>query len=178
MTHNEKIVAQLRSAALTGTYNGLLQTMHEHAYIHRCRRTTMLHNGTAIRLLFTRDEGHHALGWWKNPDYERCFHLSVSFCYPDESPASYDFQEAKRWARMFYGHDLRWVWVEPPYSDAGKARDVHHYRLFTDPGWQPLKPRGEVYTKEFTEAGWKSFGELHGELALQRFGPPIDSGGY
>lgn len=34
-------------------------------------------------------------------------------------------------------------------------------QVFCDPAWQPLKPRGEVYTREFTEVGWKSFSELH-----------------
>ena len=40
---------------------------------------------------------------------------------------------------------------------------VYHYRLFCDEGWQPLKPRGEVYTRDFIEKGWKSFSELHAD---------------
>lgn len=173
MTHNEKIVTQLRLAACTGTYMGLIQTLDDAAYIHRCSRVSMLRGDAAIRLIFTRDEGHHAVGWWKNPDYERCWHLSMSFVYPNNTSAPYDFQEANRWAKLFFGDDRRWVWVEGPYSREGKAHDVHHYRLFTDFGWQAIKPRGEVYTREFTEAGWKTFSELHGDAVAQQFGPPM-----
>ena len=28
--------------------------------------------------------------------------------------------------------------------------------------WQPVFPRGEVYSKQFTEKSWKSYSELHG----------------
>lgn len=34
------------------------------------------------RLLFSRDAGHHTSGWLKNPDYERCWHLSLSKAGP------------------------------------------------------------------------------------------------
>jgi len=61
-----------------------------------------------------------------------------------------------------FGDNRRWTWCEGPYTDEGKQCGVFHYRLFCDPAWQPLKPRGEVYTREFTEAGWKSYSELHG----------------
>lgn len=36
------------------------------------------------------------------------------------------------------------------------------FKVKKKPAWQPLKPRGEVYTRKFTEAGWKSYSELHG----------------
>jgi hypothetical protein len=28
-----------------------------------------------------------------------------------------------------------------------------------------MKPRGEVYSQDFTEIGWKSFSEIHGDRA-------------
>lgn len=163
MTPREKIVAALRLAALSGAYSGLIRTPDDEAYFRRCRAVDH-HEGVA--LIFTRDTGHHMSGWWKNPDYERCFHLSVSFFDPETYQAApFRHDAARAWARMFFRHDTRWVWVEPPYSPEGRARGVHHYRLFCDAGWQPIKPRGEVYTKEFTEAGWRSFSEIHGERA-------------
>lgn len=173
MNDQEMIVAQLRLAARTGTYRGLIDSVDDVAYIRRCTRMAVLRDFTGVGLIFTRDEGHHAVGWWKNPDYERCWHLSLSFVYPNGEAAPYDFQEANRWARLVFGHDCRWLWVEGPYSPKGKARDVHHYRLFTDPNWQALKPRGEVYTKEFTEVGWKSFSEQHGEAVAAQYSPPM-----
>lgn len=30
-------------------------------------------------VIMTRDIGYHTSGWWKNPDYERCFHVSISY---------------------------------------------------------------------------------------------------
>jgi hypothetical protein len=51
-------------------------------------------------------------------------------------------------------------------QSVGRQYDVHHYRLFADKQWRPLLPRGEVYSKEFTERGWKSFGEIHGHEPL------------
>src|SRR5262249_14385874 len=48
-------------------------------------------------------------------------------------------------------------------TEHGRKLDVWHYRLFCDPGWQPIKPRGEVYSRELTEAGWKSYSDLSEE---------------
>lgn len=38
---------------------------------------------------------------------------------------------------------------------------VHRARLL---GWCPIKPRGEVYSRELTEAGYKSFSDVQAEL--------------
>jgi hypothetical protein len=38
-------------------------------------------------------------------------------------------------------------------------------RLFCDAGWQPIKPRGEVYSRHLTEKGWRTFSEIHGPRA-------------
>jgi hypothetical protein len=171
MTPREKAIARLRLAALSGIYSGLIRTVHDAQYMARCKADVRV-GDTYNRLIFTRDSGHHSSGWWKNPDYERCFHLSVSFAYLDESPAPFDAERAMRWAKDLFREHVRWVWVEPPYSPEGKVRDVHHYRLFCDEGWQAIKPRGEVYSRELTEAGWKSFSEIHGVRAEQ-FEPPM-----
>jgi len=113
-------------------------------------------------LLYTRDVGHHSSGWWKNPDYENCYHLSLSFFDSvTGKPAPFRRGEAEVWVRLFFGDDRRLLWCEPPSSALGRDRQVHHYRLFCDPAWKPVKPRGEVYSRTLTEAGWKSFSELH-----------------
>ena len=125
-----------------------------------------------VTLIYTRDTGHHSSGWWKNPDYERCRHLSVSFFDPlTMMPDGFKRDRALDWARLMFGDDVSKLWIEPPYTIDGKLRGVHHYRLFCDAGWQPIIPRGEVYSTEFTELGWKSFSEIHG--GDHRYDPPL-----
>lgn len=106
-------------------------------------------------VIFTRDSGYHSSGWWKNPDYERCYHLSISF------PGGWNRKKAEHIIERLFGQNRRLLWCEPPYSEEGKRAGVYHYRLFCDQNWQPVKPRGEVYNTEFTEKGWKSYSELH-----------------
>jgi hypothetical protein len=64
-----------------------------------------------------------------------------------------------------FGDNVSKLWIEPPFSPAGLAREVWHYRLFCDAAWQPLVPRGEVYSKDWTPADWKSWSDIHGEPA-------------
>lgn len=118
-------------------------------------------------MLFTRDEGMHACGWWKNPDYERCEHLSLAF-WRGGMRAPHDHHHARLWCLAFFGAERsRYLWIEPPFSAHGREADVYHYRLFLAPDWRlPVLPRGEVYTREFTERGWKSWSDLHGSERL------------
>jgi len=120
-----------------------------------------LHHPTGTLFIFSRDGGMHSGGWWKNPDYERCWHLSMSFVEPltgERGPK--DVKLTEQWLEVFYGDDQRYIWAEPPYSPDGKQLGVWHYRVFCDPSWAPIIPRGEVYTKDFTERGWLSFSDL------------------
>jgi hypothetical protein len=129
-------------------------------------RCTGDHYPTGTRLIFTRDEGMHSSGWWKNPDYERCFHLSISFREPISGeilPKNIELTE--KWIEAFYGEDRRYIWAEPPYSDCGKTSETWHYRVFCDPSWTPIIPRGEVYARTLTKRGWKSFSDLQSEHA-------------
>lgn len=124
-------------------------------------RCTADHLGTGTRLIFTWDEGMHSSGWWKNPDYERCWHLSLSFREPETGTTlPKDAKLTEKWLDAFYGENCRYLWAEPPYSESGKQVEVWHYRIFCDPSWTPIVPRGEVYSREFTEAGWLSFSDM------------------
>lgn len=106
-------------------------------------------------VILTRDIGYHTSGWWKNPDYERCWHMSISF------PGGRNVNKTDWLLNVIFGNYRTFMWCEPPYSKTGKENEVYHYRLFCDENWNPIKPRGEVYSKQFTELGWKSFSELH-----------------
>lgn len=155
----DRIAIDLRKAAMTGTWTGQGPT----PYFDRCRRVHMLIGVTAI---YTRDVGHHTSGWWKNPDYERCRHLTMSFFDPEtREPRPRDRKLTDGLIDRLFAWDKAWLWCEPPHTDFGKAADIWHYRLFCNAGWQPIKPRGEVYSRELTEAGWKSFSDVQAEVA-------------
>ena len=146
----------LRLAAIGSTFDGR-DTLANWEYLFRC---TVDHLPTGARLMFTRDVGHHTSGWFKNPDYERCLHLSVS--YRDPETGECDQQraaESDEWARLFFGYAVRLAWIEGPATAHGRNAGVRHYRVFCDEQWQPIKPRGEVYSTELTEIGWQSFSE-------------------
>lgn len=125
--------------------------------------------GVATVLVFTRDTGHHSSGWWRNPEYERCYHLSLSFRDPARVgvPGPRDVREAREWVRAFYGPHVDKVWCESPYSSEGKSADVWHYRVFADEHWSPIVPRREVYS-HLAGRGWRSFTELQAEIAGAR----------
>ena len=155
-----EIVADLKLKAARIAFDGSQLTAH---VLDKCR---YYDEGRGVLLLFTRDVGHHACGWWKNPEYERCFHLSLSFKDVESSEAApHNKKLALEWLKLFFGQDRDKLWCEPPYTAVGKKLAVWHYRLFCNPAWEPIKPRGEVYTREFTEAGWKSYSELKYEKA-------------
>lgn len=133
-----------------------------------CNDCSAFHCQTGTKLLLSRDTGHHTCGWWKNPDYERCLHLSLSFYDPEtREPTGRNTKLSAEWVGLIFQDYTRLLWCEPPFTPQGKKLDVWHYRLFyADPGFTaPILPRGEVYSKEFTEAGWKSWSDVQAELA-------------
>lgn len=149
----------MRTIALAGVFDGR-DSPSACAYIASCTKVAF---GTA--LVFTRDTGHHTSGWFKNSDYERCWHLSTSpaprvIWTPDTPDLDRDLRD--RWLRAFFGEDLRHVWGESPKTPHGRRIGVWHWRLFCDARWKPIVPRGEVY--DFTELGWKSSSELGIEI--------------
>lgn len=145
--------------------------------IRQCQHLYSIDPLRSAGIIYTKDYGHHTGGWWKNPDYERCLHLSISFMVnPTDAPLPYDKREGHKIAVAFFGDDARKCWVEPPYSPEGKHRDVHHYRLFCDQSWSPIIPRREVYSKDDTPAGWLSFSDLHGEQKAREADAPFLKG--
>lgn len=172
-TNLDALVPFARRRAMRGIYDGrvneesaLLIRACAHQFEQRLR-------DRSVMVIFTRDVGHHTSGWWKNPDYERCWHLSLS----QRDPATGESVPTDKaffleLAEAFYGADARKCWVEGPYSPEGKARDVWHYRLFCNEAWEPILPRSEVYSKQFTEIGWKSFSEVHG-MRLDEVDAPV-----
>jgi hypothetical protein len=152
--------AKLR--ANRGLYDGLVNDRNMRL-IKSCSHLLAVSPIESARLIYTRDVGHHSSGWWKNPEYERCLHLSISFCAnPSNRPLPFRSKFAEKVARGFFGDDAAKAWIEPPYSAEGKICGVHHYRVFCDAGWNPILPRGEVYSRDNMPSGWRSFSEIHG----------------
>lgn len=126
---------------------------------------------TGASLFFTKDCGHHSSGWFKNPDYDCCYHLSIASIASiassmplirgtiSTSVPSLTRRCREQWAKAFFDDAINLVWVEPSYSEFGKRCEIYHYRVFVDVSGAPLLPRGEVYTREFTKAGWKSWSD-------------------
>jgi len=162
-TSLDALVPFAKLRAQRGLYNGLVDDANM-ALMRACSHILRFNPGQEATLIYTRDVGHHSSGWWKNPDYERCLHLSLSYRDPRLVGAYYphDLKRSEEIARAFFGADAKLCWVERPYSPQGKTADVWHYRLFCDEGWEPFKPRGEVYSRDSTPADWQSFSEIHG----------------
>lgn len=113
-----------------------------------------------IRLLLSKDKMHHSVGWWRNAEYEYCWHLSMSAWDrgrmlsnftgdPEDIPAA----EERYWTFAFFPEHFDKLWHEPGGTDprltpAEKMRNRHfaHLRLFLDPEtFEPFIPEGEVY---------------------------------
>lgn len=152
----------LKQQAERGEWDGR-DTPHGIRYLNSCK---IMHLPTGSMAIFTKEHGYHSSGWWKNPDYERCYHLSLSFRDPITlEVAPLDKKLTKRWLEVLFGKNQNLIWTEPPYSADAKKRQVYHYRLFYTPGFlEPVKPRGEVYSRDWTPADWLSFSDLHEKL--------------
>ena len=160
-TEMADVAQQLRLCANMGVFDGHA-TVEAQRYMAMCRR---LHQPTQTLLIFTRDSGMHSSGWMKNPDYERCYHLSLSVApcsllLPAHIKADLDKRTTAAWLDVFFGDNRRYLWMESAKSEKGIARGVMHWRLFCDENWGPLLPRGEVYSTEFTELGWRTASQV------------------
>lgn len=107
-----------------------------------------------LSLILTFDHGAHASGWWRNSEYETCWHLSmcaITRTNPVEF-AEVPTIERRAWAFALFGEDATKCWNEPPagardrYRTAPQSRHTWHTRLFVDQAGRPIVPTGEVYT--------------------------------
>ena len=76
----EEVVKFHVAQCIKGTFDG----RYADAYFQNCR---MVHPFRGITIAFTRDVGYHSSGWWKNPDFERCYHLSIWKSFSDVQDA-------------------------------------------------------------------------------------------
>lgn len=159
--HADWVARRLYVRSLSGMHMGIMDPPAL-AYLDYCHFDSAL---TRTRVIFTRDSGHHLSGWFKNPEFERCWHLSLS-AFPDNVQTDGHLLETHQPAtqrlflRAFFKGDAPKTWLESAKTPEGQRLGVVHFRLFADPRWVPIHPRGEVYTREFTELGWKSASEL------------------
>ena len=157
------VTKEMRRRAMSCIFDYNISTEFLTRFDETC---TGFHEPTGTIIKFTRDRGYHSSGWWKNPEYEFAFHLSLSF--RDIETGEYaprNKQLTKEWVELFYGNNKTLIWTEPPHSKEGKQADVWHYRLFVHEDWRtPLLPRKEVYSKDFTPSDWKSWSEVQADL--------------
>ena len=159
------IATYLHRKASQSTYDGQM-TPAAKRYADECK---VGHLRSGSILMLTRDVGMHDCGWWKNPDYNQCIHLSLSFRDPQTGkPRERDKEWSRTWVEAVFGPVKTLIWTEPPTYPEGKRNDVYHYRVFYAPGWvAPILPRGEVYSKDWTPAGWLSWSDARAKLQLE-----------
>jgi hypothetical protein len=129
----------------------LLDNLH----LFRHRATGITVPDAMVLLILTFDVGTHACGWWKNSEFDRCLHLSISICAAREgggwkyynAPEKAPGPEIEEWAKLTFQDQhpdaLKWLWYEPGYRD----KNIEHLRLFYSKiTGQPILPKGEVYT--------------------------------
>lgn len=158
IANNDLMMAQsMLRQANRGWYTGDMQSMRRFAQ----RRDVVgrTEHQLMIRLLLTKDRMHHSVGWWRNADYEYCWHLSISAwgraergrapVEPEDIPAD----EERYWSFAFFPEHYDKLWHEPGGTDPRltpeeKMRHRHfaHLRLFLHPlTFEPFIPEGEVY---------------------------------
>ena len=112
--------------------------------------------GLLLSLIASHDQGTHASGWWRNSDYDRCWHLSlVAIEKPsplvDGTYADLPGLDLRAWSRAVFGEHLTKAWIEPPASKLDPHRTAPaspyttHVRVFLDQAGHPIQPEGEVY---------------------------------
>jgi hypothetical protein len=120
----------------------------------------------AISLLLSRDRMHHSVGWWRNAEYEYCWHLSLSCCTMADFkrvelaggslvPVSIEMpdEEKRYWSHLIFGEHVNKAWHEPGGTDPRLTREeklqrryMFHLRVFLNPlTFRPFIPQGEVY---------------------------------
>lgn len=153
------IARQMRAKARRGWVDGTLATLER----FQAKRwvTAITAPELTVCLLLTRDRMHHGSGWWRNAEYEYCWHLSLSardrLAIAAQQDTGYEDlprAEVEYWARLVFEENARMLWHEPGGGDPRLTPDeqrtnaaIWHLRLFLDPDtMEPFMPTGEVYT--------------------------------
>lgn len=118
---------------------------------HRIVVPSVTGDPVQVSTLLSFDVGPHASGWWRNSEYERCWHLSLA---ARDSRGFVDLprDDLMAWTALELGDDRRMAWTEPPagifdqYRNVPASRFTTHVRLFCDQQNRPIQPTGEVYT--------------------------------
>ena len=154
------IIRSLKQAAALGSNDGSLSNA---AYPQKYR-AVVHYAGLATSIIFSRDTVQHTSGWWKNPDYERCFHLSLGYFESSTmKPVAANQKESKIWIDIAFPDMQQYIWLESPITEEGKSAGVyHHYRVFCGPLWNPIIPR--IYSKDFPPAGWKLYSDVQYDI--------------
>lgn len=140
----------LRGNALAISWNGRDPITNT----HRAVVPSITDDQLLISLILTLDRGAHASGWWRNSQYEACYHLSLAAQTRGTRPALAEVPtiERRAWAFAIFGEHATKAWNEPPagehdpHRSAPASRHTWHTRLFLDQQMRPIIPTGEVYT--------------------------------
>jgi len=144
--HHLQIVT-LQACARLDPWNGQSSISQAHRLVVRSR----VDHDQTVSILYTLDRGAHASGWWRNSEYETCFHLSIVGMHAGKYSQVADV-ERRAWAIAIFGEQVSKCWNEPPadstdrYRTAPASVATWHTRLFVDQQLRPIIPRGEVYT--------------------------------
>lgn len=126
---------------------------------HRMVVDSLTEPGLLLSILITYDTGTHASGWWKNSEYNSCWHLSMVGMASRKrlvtNGSEYETVpelERRAWGHVVFGEHVAKAWNEPPASvfdphrNAPASSHTWHARVFTDREGHAIIPKGEVYT--------------------------------
>ena len=108
--------------------------------------------GLTVSIIASHDQGTHASGWWRNSDYDRCWHLSLCAIHNIGGYADLPERDLKACSGTIFARHLTKAWIEPPaskldiYRNAAASAYTTHVRVFLDREGHPIQPEGEVYT--------------------------------
>lgn len=163
------VVGRMRRVALSGWYCGDMDSLI--AFGAREVIPAATEPELAVSLTLSRDRMHHSVGWWRNAEYEYCWHLSLATKVleardgDDDTWLAAPFEttphdEVRYWAHAIFGEHVDKTWTEPGGTDprlTPAEKRIHatmwHVRLFLHPEilstsgepFHPFIPQGEVY---------------------------------
>lgn len=162
-----KVVSEMGRECMDGWYTGDTSSLEKNGSA-RVVPSRVSPDELYVRLQLSRDRMHHSVGWWRNAEYEYCWHLSMSarpigveraaragIVLPPGTNTLVALPpgEEMYWGRLFFAEHAHKVWHEPGGTDPSLSRSearansaISHLRLFLDPEtFEPFIPTGEVY---------------------------------